>query len=217
MPGASRTGSCPSRESVRGGLTANNERTAMNETPMTRDDVIRSTAAHIRSVGCYMGEAASKIIHRAIIHDASKWSPEEWPAFENATPKLAAMTYGSDEYKAALASIKPALAHHYAKNSHHPEYFGTICVQCGNREPEPCTCGGPRFPGGIDGMDLFDLIEMLCDWKAAGERHSDGSITRSLEHNRERFKIDEQLMCILENTAKSMGWTPSAAQRKEPT
>lgn len=33
MPGASRTGSSPSRESVRGGLTANNERTAMKKTP----------------------------------------------------------------------------------------------------------------------------------------------------------------------------------------
>jgi hypothetical protein len=57
-----------------------------------------------------------------VVHDASKWSPEEWPAFEEATPKLAGMTYGSDEYKAALASIKPALKHHYAENSHHPEH-----------------------------------------------------------------------------------------------
>ncbi len=55
-------------------------------------------------------------------------------------------------------------------------------------------------------MSLFDLIEMLCDWKAAGERHADGSIEMSLGHNRERFNISPQLHSILENTAKEMGW-----------
>lgn len=90
---------------------------------MTRDDVIRSTAAHIRRVGALLVDAAARLTQRAVNHDASKWSPEEWPAFEVATPKLAGLTYGSDEYKAALASIKPALANHYRENSHHPEHF----------------------------------------------------------------------------------------------
>lgn len=50
-------------------------------------------------------------------------------------------------------------------------------------------------------MCLFDLIEMFLDWKAAGERHSDGNIYKSIEHNRERFGISEQLEHIFINTA----------------
>jgi len=55
-------------------------------------------------------------------------------------------------------------------------------------------------------MNLLDLIEMLCDWKAAGERHDNGSIQRSLDHNRERFKISPQLHEILLRTAIDLGW-----------
>lgn len=59
---------------------------------------------------------------------------------------------------------------------------------------------------GISGMTLLDVIEMLCDWKAATERHADGSITKSIQINRGRFGIDDQLSSILENTRKEMGW-----------
>jgi hypothetical protein len=59
---------------------------------------------------------------------------------------------------------------------------------------------------GIDGMSLVDLIEMLCDWKAATERHDDGCIKASLEHNEERFKIGGQLGMILRNTVERFGW-----------
>ena len=36
------------------------------------------------------------------------------------TDNLANIEYGSDEYKAELEALKPALDHHYAVNSHHP-------------------------------------------------------------------------------------------------
>lgn len=116
--------------------------------------------------------------------EASKWSEEEWPHFADATPQLAGITYGSPEYKVALAKLKPALIHHNAANTHHPEHFAE----------------------GVYGMTLLDLVEMLCDWKAAGERHADGCIKKSIEHNRERFNMSPQLVAIFENTAKAMGW-----------
>lgn len=174
---------------------------------MTRDDVIRSTAAHIRRVGELMVNVAAQLSIRAIVHDAGKWSPDEWPAFEAATPQLAGLTYGSDEYKAALRSIGPAVKHHQTTNTHHPEFFGEhVCVQCGADDRDtPCTCGGPRSAD-LSGMDLLDLMEMLCDWKAAGERHDNGSMAKSLEHNRGRFKIEPQLLRVLTNTAQRQGW-----------
>ncbi len=99
--------------------------------------------------------------------------------FDEYTPKLAASTYGSDEYKAFLAAMKPALDHHYAANSgHHPE-------------------GNPR---GIQGMSLVDLTEMLCDWLAATRRHADGDIRRSIEINQKRFGYGDELKQILLNT-----------------
>lgn len=49
-------------------------------------------------------------------------------------------------------------------------------------------------------MNLFDLLEMLIDWVAACQHHNDGDINKSLEINKERFGISEQLLGILENT-----------------
>lgn len=53
---------------------------------------------------------------------------------------------------------------------------------------------------GIRGMSLFDLIEMLCDWKAATLRHNDGNIRRSIELNQKRFGYSDELKQILLNT-----------------
>jgi hypothetical protein len=56
-------------------------------------------------------------------------------------------------------------------------------------------------------MTLVDLVEMLCDWKAAGERHADGGdLRRSLDHNAIRFSMADDLVEILNNTAREFGW-----------
>lgn len=147
-------------------------------------DSRNDTAAHINRVRELIQDAENNLWNRSSAHDLSKLKEPEKSIFDTYTPKLKGCTYGSDEYKSHLAEMKVALDHHYAENSHHPEHY----------------------PNGIEGMSLLDLIEMLCDWKAAGERHADGSMEASLEKNRERFKISEQLQNILENTAKEMGW-----------
>lgn len=58
----------------------------------------------------------------------------------------------------------------------------------------------------VDSMTLLDLLEMVADWVAAGERHPDSTFARSLEINIERFGIGPQLARILANTVASMGW-----------
>jgi hypothetical protein len=138
------------------------------------------TRKHIQQVQ----ELLMKVIHeltlRAQNHDSSKLEDPEKGVFEVYTPKLKNTTYGSDEYNEFLKEMKPALDNHYKKNRHHPEFHER----------------------GIDGMDLVDLIEMFCDWKAATLRHADGDMTRSIEHNQTRFGIDDQLKKILKNTMK---------------
>jgi hypothetical protein len=59
-----------------------------------------------------------------------------------------------------------------------------------------------HFKDGVDDMNLLDIMEMFCDWKAAGERHNDGNILKSIERNADRFGLSPQLVRILENTAK---------------
>jgi len=119
-----------------------------------------------------------ELMFRAATHDQSKLVSPEVEVFNEFTPKLAETTYGSDEYKAMLAAMKPALEHHYAANRHHPEYH----------------------PNGIRDMDLIDVVEMLCDWYAATQRHKDGDIRKSIELNQQRFGYSDELRQILLNT-----------------
>lgn len=136
------------------------------------------TYRHIATVQACLHRVIADLMHRQEVHDASKLSSPEVEVFDEFTPKLAHSTYGSEEYKGFLAAMKPALDHHYANNRHHPEYF----------------------PDGIRGMSLLDIVEMLCDWKAATLRHNDGDIRRSIEINQKRFGYSDELKQIMLNT-----------------
>lgn len=129
---------------------------------------------------------APKLQYRGRIHDMSKLEEPEKSAFDRLKAiSLSGMAYGSEEYRACLRAEKPAIEHHYKANSHHPEFY----------------------ENGIDGMSLLDVLEMLMDWKAATERMKDGGdIVKSLQINRERFKISPQLESILANTIREMKW-----------
>lgn len=151
---------------------------------MTNYDSRPDTEAHITRVRALIGDAVENMHDRAFHHDLSKLRSPEKEMFDEYTPRLRATTYGSDEYKAALVEMGAALRHHYTHNSHHPEHY----------------------PNGIEGMSLLDVLEMLADWKAATERHADGNLTRSLEINAARFGISPQLLSILANTVREMGW-----------
>jgi hypothetical protein len=51
-------------------------------------------------------------------------------------------------------------------------------------------------------MNLIDLLEMFCDWYAATKRHNDGNIYKSIEINRKRFAISDQLADIFLNSVE---------------
>jgi hypothetical protein len=151
---------------------------------MSYDSTI-DTTLHINRVRFLLGQCAITLLERGARHDASKLEEPEKAIFDTVGNRLAAITYAGDEYKHSLADLKTALDHHYAHNAHHPEHYSD----------------------GIDGMSLFDLIEMLMDWKAASERHPGGTdILRSVEISSDRFSISEQLKKILLNTVREIGW-----------
>lgn len=178
-------------------------------------EAMRETAKHIRRVQELLGEMLKNLHERARVHDESKWSPEEWPYFADATARLRGLTYGSPEYKASLDAIRPGVEHHQRTNSHHPEFRGYAeCNGCFKRHPDgflgPCGCGYTQFTrrSDIGAMSLLDLVEMLADWKAAGERHADGSLARSIEVNASRFEIPPPITRLLITTATELGWLP---------
>lgn len=142
------------------------------------------TRKHIATVQKYVGQVIYDLAERSHVHDASKLRSPEVEVFDKFTPLLKDSTYGSDEYKSFLAGMGEGLRHHYAHNDHHPEHFAK----------------------GIADMDLVQVTEMLCDWKAATERHADGDLRRSIEQNAERFDYGDEIKRLLLNTAARMGW-----------
>lgn len=149
-------------------------------------DSTADTLRHSLRVGALMGMAITELVDRSVRHDLSKTEPPELQIFNEFTPMLKTSTYGSEEYKGFLEAMGEGLRHHYEHNRHHPEHF----------------------PRGVNDMTLVDLVEMLADWKAATERHADGDLERSLEIQRDRFGISDQLTAILRNTAAHFGWIP---------
>lgn len=121
------------------------------------------------------------IMDRAYRHDESKLHEPEKERFDyvGTHQHLSKHTYGSDEYKKSLEYLGPALDHHYQENDHHPQHF----------------------PNGISGMNLMQLVEMWLDWLAACKRNKNGNIYQSLEVNKDRFKISDQLYNVLLNQA----------------
>jgi hypothetical protein len=140
------------------------------------------TMRHIETVRNYLNGAIGSLLVRGEIHDQSKLQAPEREIFDEYTQKLRGVTYGSDEYKAMMKEMQVAIDHHNANNIHHPEHY----------------------PNGIKDMSLLDLVEMLCDWKAATLRHNDGDILRSIDLNQKRFGYSDELAQIFRNTVKEI-------------
>lgn len=138
------------------------------------------TQKHIERVRYFIRFVTDRLTLRGVKHDAIKLESPEVELFAEHTECLSDTQYGSPEYQEHLAALKPALDHHYANSRHHPEHFAK----------------------GINDMNLIDIMEMICDWKASSERQKDGNLLKSIEMNAARFGYDDQLKQIFINTAK---------------
>ncbi len=143
-------------------------------------ECLDKTRDHIEMVRKFLRLVIERLHNRGVVHDHTKLEEPELSLFAKMTPRLASLTYGSKEYEDSLKELKPALDHHYAHCRHHLEHF----------------------KDGINDMNLVDLVEMICDWKAATVRQNNGNILTSIEKNARRYNIDQQLVKILVNTVK---------------
>lgn len=143
------------------------------------------TYAHIARVSELLGMFAIEMIERGNVHDKSKFDPEELVPLE----KMQALVeregqapFGTEEYERRKAMLAPMLEHHYANNTHHPEHHQR----------------------GVNGMDLFDLVEMFFDWKAASERGEEDAM--NLSYSVKKYELSSQLEDIFTNTAHRLGY-----------
>ena len=162
-------------------VTTTEENDVVEEVPtMTIAECQVETYKHIENVRRYIKFFTDRLTTRGIEHDRLKLKSPEVEIFTEYTPKLANVTYDSDEYNDCLKEMDVALQHHYANYRHHPEHFAK----------------------GINDMNLIDIVEMLCDWQASSMRQHDGNLLKSIDTNAQRFGINGQLKQIFINTAK---------------
>jgi len=148
-------------------------------------DSTADTTKHQERVQALMTQAIMVLSTAAMAHDQSKLEEPEKSTFDWAGPRLKHLPFGTPQYAKAKEDMGSALTHHYAVNRHHPEHH----------------------PNGIHDMDLLDLIEMLSDWKAAGERHKDSKgLAYSIAVGAENYGYGELMTTLLTNTAKRLGW-----------
>ena len=145
-----------------------------------KDNSVFKVMRHIETVRNYINLVIRELILRQENHDQTKLQSPEVEIFDTFTPVLRNTKYGSKKYKDCMKKMEFAIKHHNANNNHHPEHY----------------------PNGINDMTLIDLLEMICDWKAASMRHNDGNILKSIELNQKRFGYSNELKKILENTVK---------------
>lgn len=142
-------------------------------------DCTQDVLDHRRRVAFWIKWMTSDVLEgRALVHDESKLKSPEKEIFDEFTPKLKTLEFGSSEYEAALDKMSEGIKHHYKMNPHHPEH---------HRD-------------GIDGMNIWDLIEMLADWMAAA---SVKDSRMDLDYLQKRFNLSPQLRSIIENTLYS--------------
>lgn len=153
------------------------------------------TRKHQQLVAEGMVACAKRLLDRAMVHDASKFSEVERAAYVDPVWELNTreVAYGSDEYKELTAKMGIGWEHHKAHNTHHPENAFYV---------RPEFAGDP-----FAAMDLFDLMEMLCDWIAASKRRGNCPTLPIAKYVEDKW-LCHQLECILRNT---LGILTSAA------
>ena len=138
---------------------------------------------HIQWLMEGMAWVQQQIMKRMLTHDRSKIGPEELDAYAEVVPGFKNFTYGTPEHKAHGDKLGPAWQHHTEHNKHHVEHF----------------------EHGISDMTLIDLIEMVCDWRAAALRSGTWDYETSLTMFVKNSKVmSPQIVSIIRNTCRTL-------------
>ena len=130
----------------------------------------------------FLLKIAARLVWRGLVHDMSKFGWTEFYLIIPALPPDRAIPFNTPEYQTFLDKAKPAIDHHYAMNTHHPEHYGDYKK-----------------------MSMLDLVEMACDWRAASMRKfGGGDFEKSFEQCQTRFGITDETMTFLRTLKKEI-------------
>lgn len=125
----------------------------------------------------YIFEFCFKLIWRAIKHDYSRYNWVELKYNIDNLDKIRYSKYSSYEWKKLTNKNLPHAINHFKKNRHHPEHF----------------------ENGVEDMQLIDVVEMVCDWKAAARRRYKKLNKKLYNKTAINYKIDGKLYKIISN------------------
>lgn len=139
---------------------------------------------HQSKVSKLLRDIALELEKRASSHDASKFELDEFEGFcqLDRNRNQQKEKYGSKSYEDGIKNID-AVKLHQSRNSHHPEYY----------------------LNGIKGMNLVDVIEMLCDWEVARQqRDTEQDIEKTWLMRQKRFNLSDNELYFLRTIWEKM-------------
>ncbi len=150
---------------------------------------------------CVAGAQTGAAVFSEAFANAAAWRP--WPGDQTLIIDQEVFHSGTGSLRVAAPA---STAYTYWDLKPQMRYRLTAWVKIGGSGTAKSKFHVKFNKDGISKMSLLDLLEMLADWKAATARHSDGSLFKSFEINRERFGIPRDLFVSLVNTAYSLTW-----------
>jgi hypothetical protein len=137
------------------------------------------TRLHQQLVATEMIICIKHLLDRAMRHDETKFSKIERESYIDPVWKLASTEYGSDEYKRIVKQMGEGWKHHKQHNDHHPKL--------------------------LSDMNLFSLLEMLCDWVSASMRKGNDPLLPWNQLEKEQgLEKDSLIYKISANTVRVM-------------
>jgi hypothetical protein len=124
---------------------------------------------HKLSVLNFIVKICFSLLKRAIKHDITKFSKEEFEYVYLLSVNDKNNKFGSKEYYDLVNSTISAKTAHFTRNRHHIEYHESITK-----------------------MNYIDILEMIADWCAATKRKN-GDIYCSVDINSKNYSIDKNI------------------------
>ena len=135
---------------------------------------------HIMTVQALLRRFARQLLNRADNHDLSKLAPDELGGMIEIDSIADKFRLNSPEYMAALSGT--AIKLHRSRYSHHPEYH----------------------LNGVEDMNIFDLVEMVCDWKVANQLRGHPEWKKSVGMMAERLSLSSEYVLLVNLIAKAL-------------
>lgn len=135
---------------------------------------------HIMTVQGLLRRVARQLLNRADDHDLSKLGPDELGGMIEIDGIADRYGLNSPEYMVAL--LGKAIKLHQSRHTHHPEYH----------------------PNGVEDMSIFDLIEMVCDWKTANKLRGHPEWEKSVDMLVKRLSLSPEYVLLINLIAREL-------------